>query len=99
MGFLTIINYIAMGIGYIIILLVLIFLLWLFVDIIKEKRQRRKWEREKADREKTEKILEEEKQTANPHHVEHAHTHNAEKEAGHENKEKLVDETGKLKVV
>ena len=57
MGFLTIINYIAMGIGYFVSILALIFFLWLLGNAIKDKQQRKKWESERADKEKVEKIL------------------------------------------
>jgi len=57
MGFLTIINFIAMGIGYLILLLVLLFFSWLLIDNIKSKIQSRKWERESADKEKAKDIL------------------------------------------
>ncbi|HJN57293.1 MAG: hypothetical protein QF436_00515 [Candidatus Woesearchaeota archaeon] len=67
MGFLSIINGIAMVIGYIVLALVIIFLLWLLIDTIKEKRQRKKWERETGDKEKVKNILEKEnKEPAQP---------------------------------
>jgi hypothetical protein len=42
MGFLSIINGIAMVIGYIVLALVIIFLLWLLIDTIKEKPAKEK---------------------------------------------------------
>ena len=62
MGFLTVLNYIAMAIGYFILILILIFSVWMLVDTIKAKQQMRKWGRERDDKKKVEETLAKEKQ-------------------------------------
>ena len=95
MGFLTITNYIAMGVGYIVLALALAFAAWLLADIIKEKHQRRKWEKEREDKKKVEEMLTKEKhQTAESGAAETEQQSNTS-----EDKEKLVGESGKLKIV
>ena len=95
MGVLTITNYIAMGIGYIVLALVLAFAAWLLVGIVKEKHQRRKWEKEREDKKKVEEMLTKEKhQTAESGAAETEQQSNTS-----EDKEKLVGESGKLKLV
>ena len=104
MGFLTIINYIAMGIGYIILVLAILFFTWMFVGMINEKRERKKWEKESVDKEKVDKVLEKEKQessissaSSNPDQQD---TEQQQSTTQTEKKEeKLVDESGQLKMV
>jgi len=60
MGFLTITNYIAMGVGYITITFVVIFFLWILVNTIKERLERKRWKRVRADKEKVKNSLEKE---------------------------------------
>ena len=87
MGILTITNYIAMGVGYAFLALILLFALWIFVDMIKDRRQRKKWEkeRERQKAQAAESKIGEAKQASNSEQT--------------ENKEdELVDESGKLKM-
>jgi len=62
MGFLTILNNIAMGIGYVVSLLGIIVFIWISINTIKDKLERKKWKRERADKEKVQNTLEKEKQ-------------------------------------
>ena len=98
MGVLAILNYIAMGVGYIVLALALAFVAWLLIDIIKEKHQRRKWEKERADKEKVEKILSKGSQETSESTAssDKDATQQSEEEA---DEEKLVGESGKLKIV
>ena len=95
MGFLTILNYIAMGLGYMGILLVLIIVLWLLISSIKEKIEMKKWEKERVDEEKVNKILEKEKEQT----TESAAAQPEKNNQPSQNNEELVDESGKLKMV
>jgi len=116
MGFLTILNYIAMGVGYLVLLIVILFSLWLLISTIKDKMQRKKWEREKADKEKVEAMVKEKEETtttASPvietqqdqkstqQNITQSTTtlQTEKKEETAENKENLVDENGKVKMV
>ena len=99
MQFLTIINYIAMGVGYIVLALALAFAAWLLADIIKEKHQRRKWERERADKEKVEKILSKESQKTSEATASSDEDAARQSEEEQSDEEKLVGESGKLKIV
>ena len=86
MGILTIINYIARGIGYILLTLMLIFSLWLLIYFIKENaRPQGAATNAAASSSGTE-------QTTTSAHTE-------KKEELIENKEKLIDESGKIKMV
>lgn len=98
MGILTIINYIAMGVGYIVLALALLFIAWLLVDIIKEKHQRRKWERERADKEKVEKIISKGSQETSES-IASSDKDAAQQSEEEADEEKLVGESGKLKIV
>ena len=133
MGFITILNYIAMGIGYIVLLIVIMFTVWFFIETIKDKKRKKKWERENADKKKAESIIAKENvpsATSKPISARSAATidtihqtsptqlsgtkiipqetatnpskneesKSAEKDVN-QNKEKLVDESGKLKIV
>ena len=106
MGFLTILNYFAMGVGYIILLLGLIIVVWLLISSIKEKIEMKKWEKERVDEEERQKILEKEKtseSTTTPTSTPAPSENNKEPAMNNneptENKEKLVDESGKIKMV
>ena len=103
MGFLTILNFFAMGVGYIILLLGLIIVVWLIVSSIKEKIEMKKWEKERVDEEKVNKVLEKDQtsesattHTSTPTPSENNKEPNENKE---EDKEKLVDDSGNLKMV
>ena len=105
MGFLTVLNYIAMAIGYIIIILAIAGVVWILIGLFKEKMQKKKWEEERLAKEKTEKILEEQKQQEKP--VESVQTEETKPSLEPEKKEqtelkeeeKAVDEKGSLKMV
>jgi len=119
MGFLTILNYIAMGVGYFVLLIVLLLFIWLLISTTKDKMQRKKWEREKAEKEKVEEIVAKENvgsaektTAASPATTKtippHESTSTAQstitvqtekKEEPTKNKENLVDENGKVKMV
>lgn len=97
MAFLTIMNYIAMGIGYIALAFILLFLLWIIADALKERQKKKSWEKERADKEKVDKMLadkEKSSQAQNPAEQSIVHVHSAK-----EDEEKVVDEKGQLKVV
>jgi len=95
MAFLTIINYIAMGIGYFVFILVSLFFLWLLIDTIKDKQQRKRWEKERADKEKVKETLANENVEQD---VAKPTASNPDENNADQNKEKLVDETGKIKI-
>lgn len=105
MGFLTILNYFAMGVGYIILLLGLIIVVWLIVSSIKEKIEMKKWEKERVGEDERQKILDKEKEQTSESATTHTSTptpseNNKEpNENKEENKEKLVDDSGNLKMV
>jgi len=102
MGFLTILNYIAMGIGYIVSVLVLLFLLWVLIDGLKGRQKNKRLERESADKEKAEKILEKDAKPVTPDTTAQQNTKQTPTQTPtantDQNKEKLVDESGKLKM-
>ena len=95
MQFLTIINYIAMGIGYLVLALALLFIAWLLIDMFKEKHQRRKWEKEREDKKKVEEMLTKGSQG----NSESDKDATQQSEESQTNEEKLVGESGKLKIV
>ena len=99
MQFLTIINYTAMGIGYLVLALALAFIAWLLVDIIKEKHQRRKWEKEREDKEKTEKILSKESKKTSEATASSDEDAARQSEEEQSDEEKLVGENGQLKMM
>ena len=101
MGILTIINYIAIGIGYIILTLMLIFSLWLLIDFVKEKYQSKKRERENAEKENARPQGAATDTAASSSGTEQTTTsaHTEKKEELIENKEKLIDESGKIKML
>ena len=105
MGFLTILNFFAMGVGYIILLLGLIIVVWLIVSSIKEKIEMKKWEKERVEEDEKQKILDKEKEQTSESATTHISTptpseNNKEpNENKEENKEKLVDDSGNLKMV
>jgi|TARA_B100001971_G_C17652265_1_gene268613 heme/copper-type cytochrome/quinol oxidase subunit 1 len=105
MGFLTILNTIAMVVGYIILVLVILFLVWLLISMIKDKQQRKKWDRERTDKEKTAEILAkegikaEEKPVVSESVQLEETKRSLETEEQTEKKEEEVDDKGQLKIV
>jgi len=102
MGFLSVINIIAMVVGYIVIISILIFGIWILFYMLKEKLKRKKWEKEKSIKETTADILKEKgietKESAETQPTTETSSSEQTEKKPEENKEGLVDEEGKLKM-
>ncbi len=90
-----------MGVGYIVLLFILIFIIWLLIDSIKERQRKKKIERELADKGKVQEILAKQQSPQNTAQKTAAINEKKEEQSTNagQNKERLVDDSGKIKMV